>query len=129
MKRVALALIAPRSRRLSWCYLVLVLPILFLAVGGYTYGGFVFYSILVMIVVGQFLYPTLLGWSVTALFFAVATALYSYVLARDIVYLSMGRRPQALVNLEDTVGFLILLAVVAGLLALAIKIRPGLRKP
>lgn len=129
IKRGAVALIAPRSRRLAWCYLLLSLPILLLATFGYVYGGFVLYSILAAVVIGQFFYPTLLGWGITLLFYAVCSGMYCYLLVTDIIDLIVGRRPTAFVNPSDSIGFLVLLSLVIGFLILTYKIRPAPRSP
>lgn len=127
IKRGAVALIAARSRRWAWCYLVLCLPVLMLAAGGYAYGGFVLYSLLAAVVIGQFFYPTLLGWGITLLFYAIVSGMYGYLLVTDIIDLIVGRRPTALVNPGDSIGFLVMLSVAIGFLILTYKIRPALR--
>ena len=125
IKRGAVALMAQRSRRWAWCYLLLCLPILMLAAGGYVYGGFVLYSLLAAVVIGQFFYPTLLGWGITLLFYAIASGLYCYLLVTDIIDLIVGRRPTAFVNPSDANAFLILLSVAIGFFILTYKIRPA----
>ena len=127
IKRGAIALIAPRKRRLAWCYLFLCLPILVLATFGYVYGGFVLYSVLAAVVIGQFFYPTLLGWGVTLLIYAIFSGLYFYLLVADIIALIAGRRPTAFVDPSDSTLFLILLFVAIGFLVLTYKIRPAPR--
>jgi hypothetical protein len=90
-----------------WTYLVAAAPAALVALAGWEMGAAPMYMTVAVICAAQFAYPTRLGWWISFLQFAGATAHYLYLLAVDVVAWSQGGSRSMLLDLSDTVAYLI----------------------
>jgi hypothetical protein len=113
-----------RAQPARWLFVVAALPLIIFALIGANYGAFVPYAVLAGICVIQFVRPTLLGWGVVMLVFAVGASLYLYTATADLVRLARGQQPQLFLNPYDTAAFTALIVLVVAVAVGLFFLRP-----
>ena len=74
----------------------------------------------------QFLYPTIFLWGIFFIIFLSGSAVYSFLLITDIYKIIVGIRPSTLLDIDDSVVFILLLAILIGITYILFISRPQL---
>ncbi len=117
-------LFSRREQKAKWIYLIGSIPLAIFALIGLDYGAFFLYAIPAIILIFQFLYPTLVGWLFFLLIFTAGAITYTVLLISDIIKLAQGIRPSALVDIDDSIVFIFLIILLWGLTYGAFKMKP-----
>ena len=112
------------SRQRNIVYLLLALPLLWIAVIGIPYGGLFPFAILAAICIVQFFRPTWIGWLIVFLPCAALTVTYGIRILADLVTIPFGARPSILVDLDDSVFFFFSVLIFSGLCYWLWRVRP-----
>jgi hypothetical protein len=102
-------------------YLAAAVPFLLLALGALFYDSAGLYFAAVVLCVAQFVRPTRVGWILITGAYALVTCLFVYGFAYDVVSLVRGRRPNILVDADDSVVFGTIAVGVAALTCMLAK--------
>lgn len=127
IKFIIKAAFCKRDQKGSWIYLfAAMLFVLFGVVGG-EYGAFWVYFPAAMLCFAQFFYPTLIVWGtfVTAFLLITGELLFSSI--KDIIIISTGGSPSILTDFDDSLFFLLYLALLIAICYGMIKYRPKKR--
>jgi len=74
----------------------------------------------------QFFYPTIFLWGLFFIIFLLGSAVYFFLLLSDIYKLIIGLRPAALLDVDDSVVFILLLAILIVITFVLFVSRPRL---
>jgi hypothetical protein len=74
----------------------------------------------------QFFYPTIFLWGLFFIIFLSGSAVYCFLFLFDIYKLIIGLRPSALLDVDDSVVFILLLAILIGITFVLFVSRPRL---
>jgi hypothetical protein len=109
----------------SVVYLLVAFPWAFIALMGIEYGAFSLYMIPVVICITQFCWPTMIGWWLVFLPCVVVSIAGGCGLFFDLVKIMLKERPEILLDFDDSVFFLVGLAVFFGLCCWLWRVQPG----
>jgi hypothetical protein len=119
---------ASAEGRRSIIYVIAAIPLLFIGIGGWSYGIVWFYFVLAAVCLLQWFRPTLPGWIGIFAVYTIVSLGLAFLILSDVVRLSNGDRPTILVDQSDTIAFsLIFLAALGILFTLWVR-RPFRRK-
>lgn len=113
-----------RNGERSLVYLIAAALFAVIGLAGIQYGALPAYLLSAIICTTQFAYPTPLGWGLVFAPVMTAAALWAFALARDLVWLALGRRPSVLLDVDDSVVFLVLLSVCIAMVLVLYRVRP-----
>jgi nicotinamide riboside transporter PnuC len=114
-----------RPGKRSVAYLLFALPLLLIALVGLQYGAFPLYAAPVVICIFQFFRPTMIGWLLIFLPCVAMCFAWLFGLVRDLAYIIIGARPSILLDLDDSLVFLVALALFLGFSWWLWRIRPA----
>jgi hypothetical protein len=114
-----------RNGKRSLVYLIAAVLFGVIGLAGLQYGALPLYLLPAIICATQFVYPTPLGWALVFTPVMAGTALWAFALVRDLVWLALGRRPSVLLDLDDSVVFVVLLSVCIAIALVLFRVRPG----
>jgi hypothetical protein len=97
---------------------------LLIALVGLQYGAFLLYATPVVICIIQFFRPTMLGWLLVFIPCAAMSVAWLFGLIRDLIKISKNSKPSILLDFDDSLVFLITLAVFIGLCYWLWHVRP-----
>ena len=115
---------SPKKRR--WIFLVAFVLFTLVALIGADYGAFLIYMVPAMLCILQYFYPRILVWGILFVIFLLGSVMYSCLLIADIYRLVVGVRPWTLVDVNDSVVFILLSAIVVGITFVVFVSRPRL---
>lgn len=122
MKEIIKHVLAPGQR--SAAYLFLALPFLLLALMSAEYGAAALYAVPAIICILQFLRPSFIGWLLVFLPCAGMTSVWSAGLIIDIFKIITRQDTNILLDLNDSVAFIIALGVFCAFSLWLWRIRP-----
>ncbi len=125
IKEIINHILAPGER--SAAYLLLALPLLLIALIGSQYGAAALYAVPAIICILQFFRPTFIGWLFVFLPCAGMTLVWSGGLLIDIIKIMTKQHPSILLDSNDSIVFIIALAVFVGLSIWLWSVRPKLK--
>ena len=97
--------------RFDWLYLAAALPFLVVALGGAEYGAFWIYFAPALVCVVQFVLPTRFGWGFVTVLYGVSAILGTGILLIDVWRFVRGEPLSVLLDADDSVMFLVMLAL------------------
>lgn len=97
-------------RRFDWLYLAAALPFFVVALGGAEYGAFWIYFAPALVCAVQFVLPTKLGWGFVTVLYGVSAILCTGILLTDVWRFVRGEPLSVLLDADDSVMFLVMLA-------------------
>jgi hypothetical protein len=89
-------------------YALAAAPLLLFTLMGWEHGAYVTFGIPALICLGLALWPSRLGAAILFWPFAAGASLYGYLLVKDVMVLSQGGAPSVLLDVDDSVVFVIL---------------------
>ena len=98
-------------RRFDWLYLAAALPFFVVALGGAEYGAFWIYFAPTLVCVVQFVLPTRFGWGLVTVLYGVSAILCTGILLTDVWRFVRGEPLSVLLDADDSVMFLVMLAL------------------
>ena len=113
-----------KNGKRSLVYLVAAVLFAVIGLAGLEYGALPAYLLPAFICATQFTYPTPLGWGLVFIPVTFGAALWTFALARDLVWLVLGRRPSVLLDLDDSVVFLAALFITIVVAVILYRVRP-----
>lgn len=97
-------------RRFDWLYLAAALPFLVVALGGAEYGAFWVYFAPALVCAVQFVVPTKFGWGIVTVLYGASAVSYAGILLTDVWRFVKGEPLSVLLDADDSVMFLVMLA-------------------
>jgi hypothetical protein len=130
---MALHQVANHPRRGSYLAAAVLLILVSLFASSYGLWSVAPYALSAAFCLVQFFLPTVVGWSLVAGLFSVASSYYLLMLFRDIGRLREGTRVSAMLDFDDSVMFIAFLLVVISvtiwvLLSAPVSVRQRLRR-
>ncbi len=126
MRKVLYYLFKKSPMRRQWIFIIACIPFVLFGLIGAQYGAFFLYMIPGGLCIIQFFYPTIFLWGLFFIIFLSSSATYLFILLTDIFKLFNGLRPSALLDIDDSVVFILLLLILIGITFVLFFSRPRL---
>ena len=97
-------------RRFDWLYLAAALPFFVVALGGAEYGAFWIYFAPALVCGVQFVLPTRFGWGLVTVLYGAGAIFCTGILLTDVRRFVRGEPLSVLLDADDSVMFLVMLA-------------------
>nr|CAP47828.1 putative integron gene cassette protein [uncultured bacterium] len=102
--------IARRIQPRPWLFVSAFLFFILVGIWGAEYSAAPLYFVLASLLVSHLLYPTLIGWACSTLLFGTLALVLLGQLAADLVGLATGRAASVLLDVSDSLTFMVFLA-------------------
>ena len=117
-----------RQQKGRWLFVLASLPFLIFALIGREYGAFPLYIIPAVICIVQLFYSTMFSWIIIFSLYFIGSSVYVFLLIGDIVKIIKKVRPEALLDFDDSVVFILLVIILVVVTLGLLRYRPRLKE-
>ena len=126
MTRLLKYLFGKYTMKGCWVFLFPAVVLSLIGITGYEYGALFLYLVPALICLAQCFYPTVFVRGLFFVIFSAGSAVYCVAILSDVYRLAVGGHPSILLDVDDSVVFILFLLILLVITFALYAIRPGL---